>query len=80
MLRTGVNSVAENYEYRQSFGKQRLSSRAANGDGVFSTNSANNIISNSDIILTYNNDVEIGGRDEHTRFRPNPPDIILKAD
>lgn len=54
MLRTGMDIVGENYEYRQSFGKQQLSSRATNGDGVFNTSTNNNLSYNSDAILSYN--------------------------
>jgi TonB-linked SusC/RagA family outer membrane protein len=54
LLRSGLDNVAENYEYRQSFGKTKLSSRAASGDGTFTTNNANNLMLNSDAILTFN--------------------------
>jgi len=57
MLRTGMDIVGENYEYRQSFGKQKLSSRATSGDGVFNTSTNNNISYNSDAILSYNKSV-----------------------
>ena len=54
VLRSGMENVKENYEYRQSFGKQRLSSRGVSGDGAFATNSSNSVIINSDAILTFN--------------------------
>lgn len=54
ILRTGLNNVRENYEFRQSFGKQRLSNRGTSGDGRFSTNTSNSTSINSDAILSYN--------------------------
>jgi TonB-linked SusC/RagA family outer membrane protein len=54
ILRSGMNNVKENYEYRQSFGKQRLSNRGVSGDGAFTTNTDNSTIINSDAILSYN--------------------------
>ncbi len=54
ILRSGMDNVKENYEFRQSFGKQRLSNRGVSGDGSFTTNSNSNLIINSDAILSYN--------------------------
>ncbi len=54
MLRSGIDNVSENYEYRQSFGKQRLSNRPTSGDGQFQTNNENNFSVNSDAILSFN--------------------------
>jgi len=54
MLRSGIDNIAENYEYRQSFGKRKLADRSKSGDGQFQTNSANTIVVNSDAILSYN--------------------------
>jgi TonB-linked SusC/RagA family outer membrane protein len=54
ILRSGMDNVKENYEFRQSFGKQRLSNRGVSGDGVFTTNSNSSLIINSDAILSYN--------------------------
>jgi TonB-linked SusC/RagA family outer membrane protein len=57
ILRSGLNNVKENYEYRQSFGKQRLSNRGGSGDGAFATNSDNFTSINSDAILSYNKSI-----------------------
>jgi TonB-linked SusC/RagA family outer membrane protein len=54
MVRSGLDNVVENYEYRQSFGKTALSDRPGSGDGQFTTNNATNLLVNSDAILTYN--------------------------
>lgn len=54
ILRSGMDNVKENYEFRQSFGKQRLSNRGVSGDGAFTTNSNSSLIINSDAILSYN--------------------------
>jgi len=57
IIRSGVDNVIENYEYRQSFGKRPLSQRSGAGDGQFITNNANNLMINSDAILTFNKNV-----------------------
>jgi TonB-linked SusC/RagA family outer membrane protein len=57
MVRSGLDNVIENYEYRQSFGARALSQRAGAGDGQFTTNNANNLMINSDAILTFNKNV-----------------------
>jgi TonB-linked SusC/RagA family outer membrane protein len=57
MIRSGIDNVIENYEYRQSFGARALSQRSSSGDGQFVTNNANNLMINSDAILTYNKNV-----------------------
>ena len=57
ILRSGMNNVKENYEYRQSFGKQRLSNRGVSGDGAFATNTDNSTIINSDAILSFNKSI-----------------------
>jgi len=57
MLRSGMENVIENYEYRQSFGKASMSSRATSGDGMFQTNLDKSLSFNSDAILTYNKSV-----------------------
>jgi len=54
MVRTGIDDVIENYEYRQSFGKRAFSQRASAGDGQFTTSNASNLMVNSDAILTFN--------------------------
>jgi len=54
MVRSGVDNVVENYEYRQSFGAKALEDRANAGDGRFTTNNSNNLIINSDAIITFN--------------------------
>jgi len=57
VLRSGMMNVRENYEYRQSFGKQSLANRAASGDGMFQTNTNNSLNFNSDAILSYNKSI-----------------------
>lgn len=57
VLRSGMENVKENYEYRQSFGKQRLSNRGVSGDGSFATSNDNNMTVNSDAILSFNKSV-----------------------
>jgi TonB-linked SusC/RagA family outer membrane protein len=54
MVRTGIDNVVENYEYHQSFGKKALAQRAKSGDGQFTTYNGNNLMANSDAILTFN--------------------------
>ena len=54
MVRSGIDNIAENYEYRQSFGKRKLTDRSKSGDGQFQTNSANSLSVNSDAILSFN--------------------------
>ncbi len=54
LLRTGMENVVENYEYRQSFGARGMSSRASSGDGAFSTNLNKSLGINSDVIVSYN--------------------------
>ncbi len=57
MVRSGLDNVVENYEYRQSFGKRALSQRAGAGDGQFQTSNSSNLMINSDAILTFNKNV-----------------------
>jgi len=57
VLRSGMDNIMENYEYRQSFGKQKLSSRGASGDGAFATNTDHYMVVNSDAILNFNKTV-----------------------
>jgi TonB-linked SusC/RagA family outer membrane protein len=57
MLRTGMENVRENYEYRQSFGRTALASRSASGDGQFLTNTNNSLSVNSDALLSFNKTV-----------------------
>ncbi len=57
MIRSGLDNVNENYEYRQSFGKRALSQRGGSGDGQFTTSNASNLLINSDAILTFNKNV-----------------------
>jgi TonB-linked SusC/RagA family outer membrane protein len=57
ILRSGMENVRENYEFRQSFGKQRLSNRSVSGDGAFTTSNDNSLIINSDAILSYNKSI-----------------------
>lgn len=56
LLRTGMESVKENYQLRQSWGKGNLSSKATNGDGKFEVGTNSSMMVNSDAILTYNNE------------------------
>ncbi len=58
MVRSGMESVNENYEYRQSFGAvSNPASRAASGDGQFLTNTNRSLGINSDAILSFNKTV-----------------------
>lgn len=57
MVRSGLDNIVENYEYRQSFGSTALGDRADAGDGRFTTNNSNNLLINSDAILTFNKTV-----------------------
>jgi len=57
MLRSGIDDVNENYEYRQSFGDKALSDRSDSGDGAFQTNSSSSLLINSDAILSFNKTV-----------------------
>ena len=54
MVRSGIDNVVENFEYRQSFGRRAFSQRAQSGDGQFTTSNGNNLLVNSDAILAYN--------------------------
>jgi TonB-linked SusC/RagA family outer membrane protein len=54
LLRSGMENVVENYEYRQSFGRQAMANRASSGDGMFQTETSKSISINSDAILSYN--------------------------
>jgi TonB-linked SusC/RagA family outer membrane protein len=57
MVRSGLDNIVENYEYRQSFGATALEDRVDAGDGRFTTNNANNLLINSDAILTFNKNI-----------------------
>ncbi|MCK9411154.1 MAG: SusC/RagA family TonB-linked outer membrane protein [Prolixibacteraceae bacterium] len=57
LLRSGMDNIQENYEYRQSFGTTNLANRPASGDGAFMVNESNSLSINSDAILTYNKTV-----------------------
>ena len=57
MLRSGMENVVENYEYRQSFGNQSMAGRASSGDGAFTTELSKSLSFNSDAILSYNKSV-----------------------
>jgi len=57
MVRTGMENVKEEYEYRQSWGKTNMSSKFANGDGQFVTGTNSSNINNTDAILTYNKNI-----------------------
>ena len=78
MVRSGLDNVIENYEYRQSFGKRALSQRPGAGDGQFITNNANNLMINSDAIVTFNKNVgkfnvtaNLGGNYAYTNSNSN---------
>lgn len=57
LLRSGMENVVENYEYRQSFGKVAMANRVTSGDGVYQTISDKSLSFNSDAILSYNKSV-----------------------
>lgn len=54
LLRTGMESVKENYELRQSWGRGNLDAKSVNGDGQFVMGTNSSLMVNSDAILTYN--------------------------
>lgn len=54
MVRTGMENVKEEYEYRQSWGKTRMADKFKNGDGMYVTGNNNSTIYNTDVILNYN--------------------------
>lgn len=54
MVRTGMEYVQEQYEYRQSWGKTKLADKFKIGDGMFVSGDNNTGIYNTDAILTYN--------------------------
>lgn len=56
LLRSGIENVKENYELRQSWGRGGLDAKSTNGDGQFVLGTNNSLLTNSDAILTYNND------------------------
>ncbi len=56
LARTGMESVKENYELRQSWGSGSLDGKYANGDGQFYIGTNSSLLVNSDAIVTYNND------------------------
>ena len=55
LLRTGMESVKEEYELRQSWGETNLADKFDNGDGQYVTGNNSSLLVNSDAILTYNN-------------------------
>jgi TonB-linked SusC/RagA family outer membrane protein len=57
MVRTGMENVKEDYEYRQSWGKTNMASKFTNGDGQFVTGTNSSNINNTDAILTYNKNI-----------------------
>ncbi|MEI6677118.1 MAG: SusC/RagA family TonB-linked outer membrane protein [Mariniphaga sp.] len=54
VLRSGMENVVENYEYRQSFGQQAMGNRGASGDGMYQSTLDKSLSFNSDAILSYN--------------------------
>lgn len=84
MLRSGMENVRENYEYRQSFGNTALASRATSGDGMFQTSTNNNLSINSDAILTFNKtigkwDVSAAGGVNYAYSNTNSYDVNANA-
>ena len=58
LVRSGMENINENYEYRQSFGAvSNPTSRATSGDGQFLTNTNRSLGINSDVIVTFNKTV-----------------------
>lgn len=56
LLRTGMESVKENYELRQSWGRGSLEAKSLNGDGQFVMGNNSSLMVNSDAIVSYNNE------------------------
>jgi len=54
MLRSGMDNVVENYEFRKSFGQTNLASRPGAGDGAYQASNSSALTVNSDAILSYN--------------------------
>lgn len=54
LVRTGMESVKENYELRQSWGKTQMDRKFSDGDGMFVSGNNSSLSVNSDVILTYN--------------------------
>ncbi|MBZ5856010.1 SusC/RagA family TonB-linked outer membrane protein [Flavihumibacter profundi] len=54
VVRTGMESVKEEYEYRQSWGKTKMADKFKTGDGQYITGTNSMAIYNTDVILTYN--------------------------
>ena len=54
LLRSGMDNLVDNYEYRQSFGQTALASRGSSGDGMYQTNLDKSLSFNSDAILSFN--------------------------
>jgi hypothetical protein len=84
MVRSGMENVRENYEYRQSFGNTALANRATSGDGQFLTSTNNNLIVNSDAILSFNKtigrwDVSAAGGVNYGYNNSNSYDINANA-
>lgn len=57
LLRTGMESVKENYELRQSWGRGNLESKFVVGDGQFIMGTNSSLMVNSDAILSYNKEI-----------------------
>lgn len=84
MLRTGMENVKENYEYRQSFGSTAYANQNISGDGMFETSSNNNLSINSDAILSYNKllgkfEVSAAGGANYAYNNSNAYDITARA-
>jgi TonB-linked SusC/RagA family outer membrane protein len=56
MVRTGMQNVKEEYEYRQSWGRTNMEDKFKNGDGKFVSGFNNNSTYNTDVIMSYANE------------------------
>ncbi len=54
MVRTGMENVKEEYEYRQSWGQTNMEDKFNIGDGQYVTGNNSSSIYNTDVILSYN--------------------------
>lgn len=57
LVRTGMENVKEEYEYRQSWGKTNIEDKFNIGDGQYVTGTNSSAIYNTDAILTYNKNI-----------------------
>jgi len=54
MVRTGMENVKEQYEYRQSWGKTAMNDKFKNGDGQYTNGTNSTGLYTTDLILTFN--------------------------